>query len=406
MAHLTSTSRPAGMPVWAFVSLMTVLTAASSLANNLFLPSMPSMTEDLRTEAAVAQLTLSVFTIGFAFAQLAWGPVSDRFGRRGVVIAGVALYFLASLACWRAVTIEQMIAYRLVQALGVCCAPVMARAIVRDVFELRDAARMLSYVSAAFALTPVIAPALGALIDESFGWRANFLFMAATGGLMLIAVIALLPETAQHRGQARIHPAAVTAGYVSVLSSRQFLGHTACVTFAFATIFIFNSVAPFFFIGTAGITPTEFAIPYAQTAIVYGLTAWWAARLTPRFGFDRTVLLGAAISLAGALAMLALVLAGSRSAWLICGAMGIVTAGFGFLFPNCMAGAVAPFPERAGAASAMCGFLQMTVAAIAGTVIMALYDGSALPMAASVVGFIAASLISYWALIARRRIAP
>ena len=399
---LTATARPAGLPLWAFVALMTFLTAASSLANNLFLPSMPAMTAGLHTDAAAAQVTLSAFTIGFALAQLVWGPVSDRYGRRVVLIAGLGIYFAASLACWQAGTIAEMIAFRVAQALGVCCAPVLARAIVRDIYELNDAARILSYVSAAFALTPVLAPALGALIDEVFGWRANFLFMAATGGVMLVVVLFLLPETAP-RSTAPLHPAAVSEDYLSVLSSRIFLGHALTVTFAFATIFIFNSVTPFFFIGTAQLTPTEFAIPYALTALAYGVTAYVNARAITRLGFERTVMLGSFIALAGGAALWALVAGGSMSAWLLCGAMGIVTMGQGFVYPNSQAGAVAPFRQRAGAASAMVGFLQMTTAALAGLAVMLFYDGSAGLMAGSILAFLVASVVAHWALIARHR---
>jgi DHA1 family bicyclomycin/chloramphenicol resistance-like MFS transporter len=399
---LAAGTRPAGLPVWAFVTLMTALTAISALSNNLFLPSMPAMTEGLKTDAAAAQVTLSAFTIAFAVAQLVWGPVSDRYGRRGVLIAGMALYFVASLACWQAGTIEEMIAYRVLQAVGVCCAPVLSRAIVRDVYELRDAARILSYVSAALALTPVLAPALGALIDEAFGWRANFLFMVGTGAAMLLAAVFLLPETGRGGG-ARLHPAVVARGYASVLSSRLFLGHALTVTAAFATIFIFNSVTPFFFIGTAHLTPTEFAIPYAVIALTYGVTAYANARFAPRFGFERTVMLGAVISLAGGVVLWALIAGGSADAWWICGAMGIVTLGLGFVFPNCQAGAVAPFPERAGAASAMSGFLQMTMAALAGMAVMLVYDGTAHLMAVSILAFLAASVAAHWLLIARHR---
>jgi DHA1 family bicyclomycin/chloramphenicol resistance-like MFS transporter len=195
----------------------------------------------------------------------------------------------------------------------------------------------------------------------------------------------------------------VAEGYVSVLSSRIFVGHALTVTFAFATIFIFNSVTPFFFIGTAGLTPTEFAIPYALIAVTYGVTAAINTRVTPRLGFERTVMLGSSLSLAGGVALLALVGGGSMSAWWLCAAMGIVTMGQGFVFPNAQAGAVAPFPHRAGAASAMVGFLQMTIAALAGMTVMLFYDGSAWLMAASILGFLAVSVAAHWALVARHR---
>jgi len=390
------------MPVWAFITILTALTSLSSAANNLFIPSMPSMTRALGTEAAVAQITLSAFAIGFAIAQLAWGPISDRYGRRPVLVAGLGLYVAASVACWRAGTIEELIFFRMFQALGVCCAPVVSRAIVRDVYELSDAARILSYVSAAFALTPVVAPAIGAAIEEGLGWRANFLFMVATGALMLIAVLAFLPETAQ-RSRTRLGAAMIVSGYASVLSSRTFLGYSFTVMLCFAAIFVFNSVAPFFFIETSGVGPMGFAVPYALIAVTYGATAYLAARVTHRLGIDRTILIGAWVCLAGAAALAALILVGVTDVWVLCGAMSLFTLGSGFLFPNCQAGAVAPFRERAGAASAMGGFLQMSVAAASGAAVMAAYDGSAIPMGLSVIGFTFLMIAMFWALILHRR---
>jgi DHA1 family bicyclomycin/chloramphenicol resistance-like MFS transporter len=361
---------------------------------------MPSMTADLHTDAATAQITISAYTLGFAFAQLAWGPVSDRYGRRPVLVAGLLVYFAASVGCWLARTVEVMILFRLLQALGACCTPVVARAMVRDIYELKDAARVLSYVSSAFALAPVIAPAVGALLDESFGWRANFLAMTAFGGLILVAVLLLLRETARP-GRHPFGAAHAARGYAAVLSSRTFLGYGFTISLCFATIFVFNSVTPFYFIGTVGLSPTAFAIPYALIAVTYGIVAYVSARLTPRIGFERAIAGGLVICVAGAAILAALVFAGVSDVWLLCGAMAILTGGSGFVFPNGQAGAVSPFPERAGAASAMSGFLQMSLASLAGLAIMAIYDGSALPMALAVLAFMVASMMAFWLLILR-----
>ncbi len=394
-------ARPAGMRPWAFVTLMTLVTATSSLSSSLFLPSMPAMTAGLHTTVTAAQVTISGFITGFALAQLIWGPVADRYGRRVVLVMGLGLYFLASIVCALATSIEMLIVARIVQAVGVCSAPVLGRAIIRDVYGPRDSARIMSYVAAAFALAPVVAPAMGAGLQENFGWRANFAFMAIASGALLATVAWRLPETLPSRRSLRL--GTVASGYAMLMGNRVFLGNAMCLTLSFGTIFLFNSVAPFFFIREAGFAPIAFAVPYALTAVGYGFAAWLAARWTAPLGMARTVMLGAAVSLAGAVAMLVLVAGGSHSPWAICGAMGVVTAGFGFVYPNCQAGAIAPFPHQAGAASALTGFLQMTAAALAGIAIMAEYRGSALPMAASVLVLIVASGATYWALIARRQ---
>ena len=397
------TARPAGMRPWAFVTLMTLLTATSSMASNVFLPSMPAMTVGLHTTITAAQVTISAFIAGFAIAQLVWGPVADRYGRRFVLIAGLGLFFVASIACSLATSIEMLIAARLVQAIGVCCGPVIARTIVRDVYELRDSARVMSYIAAAFALAPVVGPALGATLQEHFGWRSNFTFMVVASGALLAVVLWRLPETLKTPRSLRAET--VASGYLMLLSDRLFVGYAMCLTLAFATIFLFNSVAPFFFIGAGGLAPIDFAIPYALTAVSYGITAMMAARWTAPLGIDRSVMLGMAISLAGGVAMILLVLEGSHSAWLLCGAMGVVTGGFGFVFPNCQAAAIAPFPQQAGAASALVGFLQMTFAAIGGVAIMATYTGSALPTAISILALLVIATVTYWALIMRRSVA-
>lgn len=390
------------LPTWAFIALMTSLTAISALSNSLFIPSMPAMTRDLSTDAATVQLTLAVYSIGFAVAQLAWGPLIDRFGRRGSLIVGLVVYFAASLACWLAPNVEVLVAFRLVQAFGVCCAPVAARAVVRDLYELREAARMLSYVSSAFALTPVLAPALGAVIEENLGWRANFLFMVAAGGVILAAALAWLPETAPKR-RMPVRPSLIVASYASLIGHRTFLGYSLLVTFAFVPFFVFNSVAPFYLIEETGLTPTEFALPYATIAMWFGVSAFVAARITHRLGIERTILGGALVCVAGATLEAGLIFAGVANVFALCGAMSLYSFGAGFVFPNSQAGAVAPFPDRAGAAAALNGFLQMTLAALLGVLVMQIYDGSPIPMAIFIVVFAAAALPPYVLLILRRR---
>ncbi len=278
-------------PPWLMIAVITAMTAISSASNSQYLPSLPAIGHDLATTPAMVQLTLSLFMVFYALAQLVWGPLSDRYGRRPILIAGLGLYIATSLACWMAPTIEALIAFRIAQAMAAACPPVIARAVVRDLYELKDAARVMAYVTASFSLAPVLAPMVGALLEQHFGWRSNFMFMVLFGTAIACAVVAILPET-RRPSRAPIDPLGVVASYGALITSRMFLGYTLCISFAFGCIFVFNSVAPFWFIEAGHMTPPEFALAYGTVTVGYGGSSYLASRVTPRLGIDRTILMG------------------------------------------------------------------------------------------------------------------
>jgi DHA1 family bicyclomycin/chloramphenicol resistance-like MFS transporter len=392
-------------PRWALIALITAMTTISSASMAQFLPSLPSVADDFATTPATAQLTISLFMLSYAISQLVWGPLSDRYGRRPMLILGLALYVATSLACALATSIEALIAFRVVQAGAAGCPPVIARAVVRDLFELKDAARVMAYISASFSVAPVVGPLLGAVLEEHFGWRSNFLFMAVFGVLITVAVLSALTETRRPGRAASLNPLTLAASYGALLASRIFIGYTLAICFAFGCTMVFNSVAPFYFIETHRMTPPEFAAVYGAVTIGYGVSSYIAARVTPRLGLERTILMGGVISLAGAVALTWTAFFGASTVIEVCLGMVVVGLGSGFVFANAVAGAIAPYPEKAGAASGLSGSLQMTAAALAGALAIQAYDGTATALAAPVLLLVASMIGSYWALVLRRRAA-
>ena len=385
---------------WTIIAMVTVMTAISSASVSQYLPSLPAITRDLATTPAMVQLTLSVFMVTYALAQLVWGPLSDRYGRRPMLLTGLALYVATSTACALASSIEALIGFRILQACAAACPPVIARAVVRDRYEMKDAARIMAYVSASFSIAPVAGPIIGAALEENFGWRSNFVFMLSFGTLLAVAVALFLPETRRRRATTKA--IGVLANYAALLATRAFLGYALCICFAFGCIFVFNSVAPFYFIGVRGLTPQEFSFAYAVVTIGYGSSSYVAAKVTPRLGIDRTILMGILISLAGALAVVAAVASGFAGVAGICGTLVLVGLGAGFIFPNAQAGAISPYPEKAGAASALIGFMQMAAASGAGVIAIHAYDGTANTLAAAVLLLNLLLLGTYVALVRRR----
>ncbi len=367
----------------AVAALLTLAVALGPMSTDFYLPSLPTLAAYFATDAARVQLTLSVFLGGFALGQLACGPLSDRFGRRPVLLAGLGLYAAASLACMLAPGIEALIAARFVQALGAATGPVLGRAVVRDVYGREGAARMLSYIGAAMALAPLVGPVIGGYLTVWFGWRANFLVLTAYGALILVGVWAALQETNPHLGAAA-NPRQMLRTYRGFLGSREYLGYVLCNSGAFGGLFAFISGSSFVFISVLGLAPNQFGLCFATAVAGYIAGTMIAGRITMKHGIARMVQVGAALCAASGLAMAALALAGLETVWSLLGPMTLFTAGVGFVMPNSMAGAIGPFPANAGAASALLGFIQMTLAAGVGIAVGAAFDGTARPMAVAI----------------------
>ena len=362
--------------------LLVGLVACGPMSTDLYLPSLPSLTRVFATDVPQVQLTLSVFITGFAVAQLILGPLSDRFGRRPVLLGGFALFFAASIGCTLAPSIEALILGRFLQALGACAGPVVGRAIVRDVYPRDEAARVLSSMASAMALAPAVAPFLGGALQAAFGWRSNFAALVVFSLALLVLGWRILEETNHHPDRNALSPAAMLETYVTLLKDRSFLLSTLTLSFAFGAMFSFISGSSFVIIDLLGLAPQNFGFCFLAVVAGYMLGSFAAARLTRRIGLERMIGIGTLVGVVAGVVLLGLAAARVQTVIAVVLPVAGIFMANGLVLPNGTAAALAPHPRIAGSASALLGFIQMGFGAAAGRLVGLFYDGTTLPMAA------------------------
>jgi len=400
-SSLLTPSKPSLQPSSGLALLIISIVALGPLSTDLYLPSWPTMAKFFATDAARVQLTLSVYLAGFAVAQIFYGSLSDRFGRKPVLLFGLTVYLLASLACVFAPTINSLIVGRFFQAVGACAGPVLGRAIVRDVYDPLDAARVLAYISGAMAIAPMVGPILGGWLTVFFGWQANFVFLSLYAGLLVVTMMLMLAESNTHRDPLATQPMRMIANFRSLLSSRHYLGYLLCFSFAYAALFSFISGSSFVLIDQYGLSPQWYGASFGFVVIGYILGTFITTKWTAKLGIPRMVFLGALLASASGLLMLLLVILQVNSLWAILLPMFLYLVSAGLVMPNCMAGALAPYAKMAGAASALLGFVQMGAASIVGIIVAQAYSGSAVPMVVSIALCSSGVLVSYVFLVRR-----
>jgi DHA1 family bicyclomycin/chloramphenicol resistance-like MFS transporter len=369
---------------FALTALLAALTAIGPLSTDMYLPSLPDIAQRLDASTAQAQLTISAYLVGFAVGQLVYGPVSDRRGRKPVLLAALAIYCAASLVCMLSVSIEMLIAARALQALGGCGGVVLTRAIVRDLYSGTRAGRELSLMSMVMALAPVIAPLIGGGLQTLFGWRANFVALTA-GGFAIAAVIRwLLPETLEKRAAAPVSAGSMLRSFYGLLGDGAFVAHTGLAVLVFAGLFAWISGSSFVLQDLYHLSSLAFGIAFAIASIGFMTGSAIASRFVGRLGLDRIIGIGAAAQAIGGLLMVGSLALGLRSAASLVAPMAIYLAGLGLVLPQAMAGAMQPYRDRAGAASSLLGFLQQTGAALCGVAVGQLLGENAWPMAAPI----------------------
>jgi DHA1 family bicyclomycin/chloramphenicol resistance-like MFS transporter len=386
---------------WPVNLLLTGLVAFQAISTDLYLASLPTMTRVFATTEARVQLTLSIFLLGSAVMQLAYGPISDRFGRRPVLRFGIALYVAASLACAAAPSVEALIVFRLLQAIGSCAGVTLGRAVVRDLYEPTVAARVLAYMAAAMAIAPILGPMLGSWMTVAFGWRANFLFLSGFGALCLIGLYTLLDETNRRRDPTATAPRRILQNYARLLGDRVYLGYALAVTLSYSGIFCFISGSSFTFIDVLGLATEYFGFCFGAAAAGYSLGALFAGRLVARHGIRQVATLGVLTSAGFGLVGAVLAWVGVETVAAVLLPFIVVMIGIGLTLPTGIAGAVGPYPQMAGAAAAMVGFLQLAIAASIGAVVGHILDGTTRPMMTAVAIVTLADLAVFWALVLR-----
>jgi DHA1 family bicyclomycin/chloramphenicol resistance-like MFS transporter len=381
----------------ALTSLLAVLTGIGPLSVDMYLPSWPDMARLLEATPSQVQLTMSVYLVGFGLAQLIYGPLSDRHGRKPVLLAAIVLFVLASIICTVAPSIELLIVARFVQAIGGAGMMVLPRAIVRDLYEGVYVAREMSRMAAVMALTPVAAPLLGGVLQTAFGWRSNFVCLTVFGLISAAMVWTLMPESLRSRAPEPISISAMTRVFGEFLRNQYFVAHLALGMCAFIGLFAWLSASGFVMQDVYGLSPLGFGLAFAVGSCGYLIGTFLASHLVTRIGIDRTIGIGsAAFAIGGAGAILAL-LFGFTSAASMVGPVSIYLCGLGLAFPLAQAGALLPFPKRAGAASSLVGFVQQVTGAITGAIVGNMLGQSAWPLAAGL-GVAGGLAIVVWAL--------
>ncbi|CAN5816515.1 multidrug effflux MFS transporter [soil metagenome] len=349
------------MPV--IVTVLAGLGSIGTLSTNILLPSLPTVAREFGVTTAATNVILMAFFAAFALSQLIVGPLSDRYGRRKVVLAGLVVFAIGSAVCFVAGSLPQMVVGRVVQALGASAASVLARAIARDLFTGADLGRVLSFVMIAMAAAPGFSPLLGGVLEQSFGWRSAFVFVGAFG-LLLAAGYALALGETNRAPTARLDLSSMASGYWGLAKNIRFVGPSVAVALMMGGLFAFFSASPAVFIEGFGLSPIMFAlVPAAMVFVVFG-AGMVGPRLARRFGAGAAVKGCLLVSVAGGAGLWAAGLAHLDSMSLVIAATTLFLFGMGAVNPLSTAIALAPFGDRAGLASALLGFFQMAGAAL------------------------------------------
>ena len=354
----------------AFLLILSALMAFTSLSVDIYLPALPAMSHDLRGDA---ELTVTGFLIGFTLAQLIWGPVADRIGRKTPLAVGMLLFTVGSIGCALSQTLPQIVFWRVFQAFGACVGPMLSRAMIRDLFGASQAARLLSTLVMIMAVAPIVGPLLGGVLLKIASWHAHFWLLAAIGALMFAAVFRL-PESLPAIRRARTPLWTAFADYRHLLTNRPFMRYTLCVTFFYIAAYAFITGSPKVYIGHFGIAPEYYGFWFGANIIGVMLLSAANRRLTRRFPLD--ILLKYA-TLTAAVAALLLVPAASLGIWGVALPVFAVFSTNGIIAACANAAALASVDSKtAGSAAALIGALQYGSGIVSTLLLTAFSDGS------------------------------
>jgi DHA1 family bicyclomycin/chloramphenicol resistance-like MFS transporter len=342
--------------------LLAGLAALGALATNIILPAFPRIGASLGVSSQELGLTLSSFFVAFAFGQLLAGPLSDRFGRKWLVLGGLAIFAAGSILCAFSDTLSFLVLGRVLQALGACAASVLSRAIARDLFDGEALARALALTMIAGAAAPGFSPLLGSALDSLFGWRIIFLVVAAFGAVLALHYSTSAGETHPSDRRASLAASAVTSAYGRLAIDPRFLLPAASVSLVIGGLFTFFAAAPAILMSELGLTAFQLGLSFATTVMIVFAAGFLAPRLAHRWGQRTIGMVGLFIALAGGVGMFAFAAAPAFTTFTM--AIALYLFGMGLINPLGTAIALHPFGRQAGLASALLGFLQMGLAAV------------------------------------------
>ncbi len=374
--------------------LIVLLAASSALgpaAMQILLPALPTIKDDFAVSNDVAQLTLSLSMLAIALGTLCYGPLSDKYGRKPIMLLGLSITFIGSLFCLLADSITLLILGRIVQAFGGAVGLVLARAIVRDVYGASEAARVIATLVMVMVVVPMLSPALGGELMARFGWQSVFVVIAVGSGIMFVLLQMSLPET--------LEESMPFEGVVSMLktfglllSSSAFRGYAFCVAFVSVVFFSFISAAPEIMVSVLGRPPTEYGYYFVMIPLGFMAGNYVARHAGSSRDIDELINTGGAIALGGIAAAILLQLVGLHHPLALFVPIAVAVFGNGITLPNAQAAAINEFPKMAGSASGLTGFLQMFLSAIAAQGVALIFNGTVYPL---LILMLVASLLSF-----------
>jgi len=375
--------------------IIVMASAVSIMSTDIYVPSLPDLPGYFDTSANIVKLTISLNIITYGISQLIHGPLSERFGRRPVMLGGIILFALSSLACALSQTINQLIVARMVQGFTASVEMVLALAIIRDVYKGADRIRALSIYGMSLPACMIIAPLIGGYIHITLGWQVNFIVIAVAAVLVSILIFFYLPEsTIQDRKALEFHQLA--SDYIKLLTSTKFMGYTVMVGAGFGTIYAFITAAPFILISRLGIATEHYGFYQGITIIAFFSGSLFANRTAGRIPTDHILKIGFICTAVGSLILVSLVFAGLESALNLSLSMSIITFGMGPIY------AIAPFKaldatdSRTGNASAIISSFEMLIGGVASMCIGLFHDGTSYPLAITLLILLVLTGVSWW----------
>ncbi len=363
----------------AFILLMAGLMTMSAMTIDINLPAIPDTAADLGAPVSLVQLTVPIFFIGFAVGQAVYGSTSDRFGRKPVMVAGILLFIASSLACAVATDAHVLLAMRLVQGLGAGAGPVLGRAIIRDLFQGPQMARVMSFAMAAFITAPIVAPSIGAVVLAFASWRWIFVFLAAYGALMLVVAVLFVDESLRRLNPQATQPRRILQAWSVVLRNRESLVFGGIGTLALAALVVYLSTSAAVFMNGYGFSAGEFGVIFAVIAACSAVGNLLNARLVRHIALTRLIRAAILLCIAILGGSLAMRLVGFEQAWVALVGFGGFFFCFGLMVSNGTTLALQPHGAIIGAATSVIGVAQAVVPAIMGSLVAGLSDGTPLP---------------------------
>ena len=381
------------------VILLGILQAMPPFSIDTSLAAIPAMAGALTTNAGSIQLTLSAYVFGAAIGQLVLSPLSDRYGRKAMMIWGLTAYILAAIGCACANNVEMLAAMRFIQGSSTFAGRILPRAMARDLYDREEAAKLLSFMAVLSGMAPIIAPLIGATLLETAGWRSIFLFMVGYGIFTLILVILFLKETLPPDRRIGLVPATMITNFLRVVRNRTFISYGACVFCMMGGLMCFLTSSSSVFILFLKQTPQEYAYAFGGIMIAYSLFSFIAGKLVSRLGIDKLIHTGTLIGCLSGITMWACAAAGYNTVWAIIIPMFGYIAALSFILPQATAGALSPFGDMAGSAMSNLGFIQTCIAAVTAAISGILFNNTQMPMVTIIALFSVGALASYYGLV-------